>query len=188
MINYKFLLFLTLFWGASINASDNLSDAIKDINANVIFMRHTLAPGYGDPDNFSINDCSTQRNLSAKGIDQARRIGIFFRKSNVQFSDILSSQWCRCKDTAENLNIGNWEEFSGLNSFFEEHADRDNTLNLLYQKINNLPNDKITLMVTHQVVISAVTNIYTQSGGIVLYNSRNKKSKLFNMENISTYE
>ena len=101
-------------------------------------------------------------------VDQARRIGVFFRKSNVQFSDILSSQWCRCKDTAENLNIGKWEEFSGLNSFFEEHADRDKTLNLLYQKINNLPKDKITLMVTHQVVISAVTNIFTQSGGVVL--------------------
>ena len=108
MNNYKFLLVLTLFWGASINASENLSDAIKEINANVIFMRHALAPGYGDPDNFSINDCSTQRNLSATGVDQARRIGVFFRKSNVQFSDILSSQWCRCKDTAENLNIGKW--------------------------------------------------------------------------------
>ena len=181
MNNYKFLLVLTLFWGASINASENLSDAIKEINANVIFMRHALAPGYGDPDNFSINDCSTQRNLSATGVDQARRIGVFFRKSNVQFSDILSSQWCRCKDTAENLNIGKWEEFSGLNSFFEEHADRDKTLNLLYQKINNLPEDKITLMVTHQVVIKAVTNIYTQSGGVVLYNSTTKQSSEFKL-------
>ena len=181
MNNYKFLLVLTLFWGASINASDNLSDAIKDINANVIFMRHALAPGFGDPDNFSINDCSTQRNLSATGIDQARQIGIFFRKSNVQFSDILSSQWCRCKDTAENLNIGKWEEFSGLNSFFEEHADREKTLNLLYQKINNLPKEKITLMVTHQVVISAVTNIYVESGGVVLFNSSTGIASKFNV-------
>jgi len=179
MINYKFLLVLILFWGSAINASENLSDAIKDINANVIFMRHALAPGYGDPDNFSINDCSTQRNLSTSGIDQARRIGIFLRKSNVQFSDILSSQWCRCKDTAENLNIGKWEEFSGLNSFFEEHNDRDKTLDILYQKIDNLPKNKIVLMITHQVVISAVTNIYTSSGGAVLYNSETGKSKMF---------
>jgi len=162
-------------------AQISLEEKISEIGANVIFLRHTLAPGYGDPDNFSINDCSTQRNLSATGIDQARRIGIFFKKSNVQFSDILSSQWCRCKDTAENLNIGKWEEFSGLNSFFEEHADRDKTLNLLYQKINNLPKDKITLMVTHQVVIKAVTNIYTQSGGVVLYNSTTKQSSEFKL-------
>jgi len=159
-----------------------LSDAIKDINANVIFMRHAIAPGFGDPDNFSINDCSTQRNLSATGIDQAKRIGIFFKKNNVQFSEILSSQWCRCKDTADNLNIGKWEEFLGLNSFFEDHADRDKTLNLLYQKMNTLPKNRITLMVTHQVVISAVTNISIRSGGIVLFNSTSKDSREYNLD------
>jgi len=119
--------------------------------------------------------------LSATGVDQARRIGVFFRKSNVQFSDILSSQWCRCKDTAENLDIGKWKEFSGLNSFFQEHSDRDKTLNLLYQKINNLPKEKITLMVTHQVVISAVTNIYVESGGVVLFNSSTGIASKFNV-------
>ena len=179
---FKIVLPFMIIYSVSVSAENSLKKEIMDINANLIFIRHALAPGFGDPDNFSINDCSTQRNLSVSGIDQARRIGIFFRKSNVQFSDILSSQWCRCKDTAENLNIGKWEEFSGLNSFFEEHADRDKTLNLLYQKINNLPKDKITLMVTHQVVISAVTNIFTQSGGVVLYNSKTKQSREFKLD------
>jgi len=142
-------------------------------------MRHALAPGFGDPDNFSINDCSTQRNLSATGIEQAKRIGIFFRKSNIKFTDILSSQWCRCKDTAENLNIGKWREFSGLNSFYQGHVDREKTLNELYKEISNLPKNKLLLLVTHQVVITAVTNLSANSGDIVLYNSRNGQSALY---------
>jgi len=183
MLINRFLFVITILSGVSISASEKLGEAIKDIDANVIFMRHALAPGYGDPDNFNINDCSTQRNLSASGIEQARRIGMFFRKSNVQFSDILSSQWCRCKDTAENLNIGKWEDFSGLNSFFEEHADRDKTLNLLNKRMKSIPDDGLTLMVTHQVVISAVTGLYAKSGGIVLYNSRTNESMYFDFGN-----
>ena len=178
----KIVLPLMIIYSASVSAENSLKKEIIDINANLIFIRHALAPGFGDPENFSINDCSTQRNLSDEGIEQAKQIGIFLKKSNIVFSDILSSQWCRCKETAENLNIGKWEEFSGLNSFFEEHADRDKTLKLLYQKINNLPKDKITLMVTHQVVISAVTNIFTQSGGVVLYNSKTKQSREFKLD------
>ena len=180
-VRINFYLIITLFSSQNLFAESSFQESINDIRANIIFIRHALAPGFGDPDNFSINDCSTQRNLSIEGFEQAKRIGIFFKKNNIQFSDILSSQWCRCKDTAENLNIGKWEEFSGLNSFFEEHAERDKTLNLLYQKINNLPKDKITLMVTHQVVIKAVTNIYTQSGGVVLYNSTTKQSSEFKL-------
>ncbi len=36
----------------------------------VLLLRHTLAPGVGDPENFKLNDCSTQRNLSQMGRSQ----------------------------------------------------------------------------------------------------------------------
>ena len=39
-------------------------------NDKVIFLRHALAPGNGDPPNFNIKDCSTQRNLDQVGIIQ----------------------------------------------------------------------------------------------------------------------
>ena len=42
---------------------------------HVVLMRHALAPGTGDPANFVVNDCSTQRNLSDQGRAQAERIG-----------------------------------------------------------------------------------------------------------------
>ena len=40
------------------------------------FIRHAIAPGNGDPENFNILDCSTQ-NLSEEGIKQSKKIGIF---------------------------------------------------------------------------------------------------------------
>ena len=151
---------------------------INEINANVVFLRHSIAPGFGDPKNFKIDDCSTQRNLSKTGILQARSIGKFFIENNIEFSEILSSQWCRCKDTINEMNIGNWKTFPGLNSFFQNFSKKQIVLPLLYDKLKNVKNDELILLVTHQVVISEITNVFPPSGGIIIYNSKNKKAKL----------
>ena len=151
---------------------------INEINANVVFLRHSIAPGFGDPKNFKIDDCSTQRNLSKTGILQARSIGKFFIENNIEFSEILSSQWCRCKDTINEMNIGNWKTFPGLNSFFQNFSKKQIVLSLLYDKLKNVKNDELILLVTHQVVISEITNVFPPSGGIVIYNTKNKKAKL----------
>ena len=151
---------------------------INEINANVVFLRHSIAPGFGDPKNFKIDDCSTQRNLSKTGILQARSIGKFFIENNIEFSEILSSQWCRCKDTINEMNIGNWKTFPGLNSFFQNFSKKQIVLSLLYDKLKNVKNDELILLVTHQVVISEITNVFSPSGGIVIYNTKNKKAKL----------
>jgi len=177
MLINRFLFVVAILWGTSISASENLSKAIKDIDANVIFMRHALAPGFGDPENFNINDCSTQRNLSSVGIYQSKVIGQAILSEGIKFDEILSSQWCRCKDTAINLELGNWTEFRGLNSFFEGHANRIETLKLLNEKLDSIKDKKLVLMITHQVVISSVTGKFVDSGGIILYNSRTGKSK-----------
>jgi len=39
---------------------------------DVLIMRHALAPGGGDPGNFDLNDCSTQRNLDSAGRQQVQ--------------------------------------------------------------------------------------------------------------------
>ena len=84
---------------------------------------------------------------------------------------LLSSQQCRCKHTAALLDLGSWKEFEGLNSFFQGHVNRTDTLDILQQKLDSLPTDTLVLMVTHQVVISAITNISPASGGFVVYNT-----------------
>ena len=156
----------------------DFASEINDINANVVFLRHSIAPGFGDPKNFSIDDCSTQRNLSINGILQARSIGQFFIENNIEFSEILSSEWCRCKDTINEMNIGDWKTFSGLNSFFQNFSKKEIVLPLLYDKLNNVKNNEFILLVTHQIVISEITNVSPPSGGIVIYNTKNKKAKL----------
>lgn len=160
---------------------DILKDAIKEVDANVVFLRHAMAPGFGDPDNFSLLDCSTQRNLNENGRKQARAIGFSINKSGVRFNEIISSDWCRCKETAELLNIGTWQTFLGLNSFFQAYAERASTLRELDLKLKKLKNG-VTLMITHQVVISAVTGISVTSGEMVAYNSVSEAKKVFRLD------
>lgn len=156
---------------AQVIASEPLKEALTKTSANVVFMRHALAPGFGDPAEFQINDCSTQRNLDEVGRGQATAIGQYLREHKIEFDAILSSQWCRCKQTASLLDLGSWTEFAGLNSFFQGHADRTETLNKLQRKLDSLPDNALVLMITHQVVISAVTEIAPASGGLVVYNA-----------------
>ena len=143
----------------------------------VIFLRHALAPGNGDPINFNINDCSTQRNLDQAGIVQSRIIGQSFKKIGIKFSKIYSSFWCRCIDTAMNMEVGQFITHNGLNSFYERHFDRKTTL----RKLNNLiksfnKSDGPYLLVTHYVNILAFTGLSTSSGGMVSYDLNTKVS------------
>ncbi|MGW8207288.1 MAG: histidine phosphatase family protein [Hyphomicrobiaceae bacterium] len=97
--------------------------ALKQGEAFAI-MRHALAPGVGDPDNFSVEDCATQRNLSADGRAQARVTGERFRRNGVKTARDYSSAWCRCKDTAALLGLGKVEVLDKLNSFFQDYGQR----------------------------------------------------------------
>ena len=177
---FRFLIVVLIFvYSAKPVLSElDFTSEINHIDANVVFLRHSIAPGFGDPKNFSIDDCSTQRNLSINGILQARSIGQFFIENNIEFSEILSSEWCRCKDTINEMNIGDWKTFSGLSSFFQNFSKKEIVLPLLYDKLNNVKNNEFILLVTHQIVISEITNVSPPSGGIVIYNTKNKKAKL----------
>ena len=138
-------------------------------------MRHALAPGFGDPHNFIKEDCRTQRNLNNKGRLQARFIGNYLKASEIKFSEILTSEWCRCIDTTEELNLGKWETFSGLNSFFQGHEKKDQVMNKLQKKLDSSDNSDLVLFVTHQVVITEQTGVAPSSGEMVLYNSITKE-------------
>jgi len=169
------VIFITLILVTEAFARSELEIIKKNISANVIFLRHALAPGVGDPENFIKEDCSTQRNLNDKGRLQARLIGNYLRSTNLKFSQILTSEWCRCIDTAKELNLGQWTTFSGLNSFFQEYEKKDQVMNKLQKKLDSLGYSDLALFVTHQVVISQQTGIVPRSGEMVLYNSITKQ-------------
>ena len=169
------VIFITLLLVTEAFARSELEIIKKNISANVIFLRHALAPGFGDPENFIKEDCSTQRNLNDTGRLQARLIGNYLRSTNLKFSQILTSEWCRCIDTAKELNLGEWTTFSGLNSFFQVYEKKDQVMNKLRKKLESLGYSDLALFVTHQVVISEQTGIVPRSGEMVLYNSITKK-------------
>ena len=152
--------------------AEPLGEAMATIDADVLFLRHALAPGYGDPADFRVDDCTTQRNLNDVGRAQARAIGAYLKENGITPDLILSSRWCRCQDTAREMAIGPFATHDGLNSFFDGHVDRDETLAALRKRIKAIDRGSLVLMVTHQVVISAITGIAPQRGGMVAYNSR----------------
>ena len=181
--SFTALVCLSISWAdVASSQRNNLLEVIERINADVIFLRHALAPGFGDPENFNLADCSTQRNLDDIGRAQAVEIGIEFKSYGIEFEDILSSQWCRCKDTANLLNLGDWNEFMGLNSFFQNFSNREDTLALLNKKLLSKETG-LTLMITHQVVIRAVTGIVVSSGGLVAFNSKTGQSVIHKFDN-----
>lgn len=149
-------------------ASDELWTAIRGGRA-VAMMRHAIAPGGGDPSNFALCDCSTQRNLSEEGREQSRKIGADFKANGISDIEVLTSQWCRCIDTARLLGLGEVAEFPALNSFFQARQLGPSQTEALRKHLIERQSDRPLLLVTHQVNITALTDVFPQSGEIVVF-------------------
>ena len=156
--------FLILILGL-LNFQTNVFSSDKIINqlksgGNIIFIRHAIAPGNGDPDNFDLKDCSTQRNLSKNGIEQSKKIGEFFKDNKIKVEKVLSSEWCRCKDTAK-FAFKNFEVFSSLNSFYDaKFADKkEEQIKNLKKYIKEWKGEDNLVLITHYVVILSLIHI-----------------------------
>ena len=177
LFKVSILVFVVSVVGITAKAeSISWKEVVDQPKYNVFFLRHTLAPGYGDPPDFNIDNCKTQRNLNTEGKDQAIFIGTDLKNIGISFDKIYSSEWCRCTETASLINIGEVTTFPGLNSFFQDHYDREETLGKLLNKLDGIDKNSRVLMVTHQVVISAITGINVASGVAVAYNPRDGSS------------
>ncbi|KZB68033.1 histidine phosphatase family protein [Thalassospira lucentensis] len=132
-------------------------------------MRHAIAPGTGDPKNFVIGDCNTQRNLDEAGRNQARAIGGRVREAGILLDVVLSSQWCRCLETAKLLGLGNVIETPALNSFFRDGSTKKIQTDQIIDRLRALPKHSNALLITHQVNITALTGVYPSSGEIILF-------------------
>ena len=161
---WKLLLLVALFPTSAITAEKEL---IQQMRAGevVLMIRHALAPGIGDPADFKLDNCSTQRNLNEQGRAQARAIGEWLRSRGIDNVKLYSSQWCRCLETARLMNLGIVTPLPALNSFFERPEDREPNLVALRNFIrDNTKPGELIIMVTHQVTISGITGKWTDSG------------------------
>ena len=160
--------YLILFLGvllAPLAALANDWDSLETPGA-VAIMRHALAPGTSDPAGFVIGDCATQRNLDARGRDQAQRTGAAFRERGIAFDTVFTSQWCRTRETAEVLDVGPVVEAPSLNSFFADRSTRDSQTRATADMLASTPGR--LMLVTHQVNISALAGRSTRSGEILV--------------------
>ena len=137
----------------------------------ILLMRHTRAPGNGAPANYTLDDCKTQRNLSDEGRKQAVTVGNWLKKQGVQTADVQSSAWCRCKDTAELLNLGPVTVEPALASFFDDMAQakpQNQKLERFIASRINTKGKQALILVTHHVNIYEFMGENIASGDMVL--------------------
>ncbi len=166
------ILFISLTSSVKADSKKNIIENLK-AGGKLIFIRHAYAPGGGDPENFNIYDCSTQRNLSESGRIQSKKIGNFFKENKIKIKNVYSSEWCRCKETAY-LAFKNFKTKSFLNSFFSsKFAHNKNKQMRDFQNFLLDWDEKSNLIfVTHYVVISELINYSATSGEIVIIDNK----------------
>ena len=142
----------------------------------VLLLRHTIAPGVGDPENFKLNDCSTQRNLSQVGRDDAKAVGDWLKRRDIKISRVESSRWCRAKQTAQLLGIGKVRLNSNLDSLFDSQdpAKAIQTVRVKKQIVDWRNKSGLLVLVGHFVNIGAVAGVGVGSGEGVLVKADSK--------------
>ena len=168
------ILFISLTSSVKADSKKNIIENLK-AGGKLIFIRHAYAPGGGDPENFNIYDCSTQRNLSESGRIQSKKIGNFFKENKIKIKNVYSSEWCRCKETAS-LAFKSFKTKSFLNSFFSsKFAHKKKSQIKDFQKfLNNWDKKNNLIFITHYVVISEILN-YPPSSGEIVVSDKNLK-------------
>ena len=164
-------IFITFIFLTCTVKADLDQNLIKEFQqgGKLIFIRHAYAPGSGDPKNFNLNDCSTQRNLNKNGRAQSKYIGSLFSKHNIKIRNVYSSEWCRCKETAS-IAFKKFETKKFLNSFYSPKfaKNRKKQVKEFKEFINNWDKKQNLIFVTHYVFILEVLNYAPSSGEIVI--------------------
>ena len=168
LIKIIVLLFISFSLPLNVNSSNDLQKIFNE-GGKLIFIRHAYAPGGGDPDNFDISRCSSQRNLNEEGVEQSINIGKFFFENDIVIGGVLSSKWCRCKETAE-YAFKDYETKNFLNSFFSKKFahNKDSQIKELKEYIEKWDGKKNLIFITHYVLILEVLNLSVSSGEIVV--------------------
>ena len=168
ILKFLLIIFITISSAVKADLNKNLINELQK-GGKLIFIRHAYAPGGGDPDNFDINDCTTQRNLSDSGRVQSQKIGNFFKENKISIGKVYSSEWCRCKETAS-IAFKKYETKKFLNSFFSAKFSENRKKQIIdFNKfLSTWDEDQNLIFVTHYVVISKILNYAPSSGEIVI--------------------
>jgi phosphohistidine phosphatase SixA len=163
------LLLLTLALHRPAAADDAALWAALREGGRVALVRHAAtAGGAGDPPGFRLEDCATQRNLTEKGRAQARALGERFRAERIVVAKVLSSQWCRCRETAQLMDLGPTEQAATLNNAFTLRDRIDALTAGARAIIRDWRGPGVLLLSTHGANILPLAGIHPQEGSIVV--------------------
>ncbi len=159
---------LPLWTLAGAHASEAVAGVLRT-GGVVVALRHALAPGTFDPPEFTLGVCRTQRNLNDEGRAQARRLGQWFTRQGLQPSQVRSSPWCRCLDTA-NGAFGNAQAWAALGSpHGRSEQTNEDSLAQLRTALAAVAPGRFEVWVTHAFVQQALVGQSTASAeGLVL--------------------
>jgi phosphohistidine phosphatase SixA len=137
---------------------------------HIVMVRHGLTtPGTGDPLGFKLEDCKTQRNLIDEGRAESRKLGELLRSRKIAIDQVLSSEWCRCIETAKLIGVGGVETYSPLNNLFGRPQNRDAQEKELRERIGAWKGPGNLLLVTHGANMGALMQINPETAaGVVL--------------------
>ncbi|MEX3011554.1 histidine phosphatase family protein [Hoeflea sp. TYP-13] len=155
-------------FGASKAGSTEAAWARLATGGYTILLTHALAPGTGDPPFFELDDCTTQRNLSDRGRQQARRRGVRFAARAVSISRVYSSQWCRTLETATNAFRDDPEPLEALNLVEDDSealAAQSEEIKKIIREFRGPGNQ---VMVTHPENVEALTGIMPREGEAII--------------------
>jgi phosphohistidine phosphatase SixA len=167
----QFVLFVAFMLASgAANADDDTSVwAALRTDGYVALIRHASAPGpAGDPAEYKLDDCTTQRNLSEQGRAEARALGDRFRMQQVKVGKVISSEWCRCRQTAELMNIGRVEVASTFNNAFVLNATRDALTAGARATIGAWRGPGTLVVVTHGQNIMAILGVHPREGEVIV--------------------
>ena len=173
------LALITCFLTQSVFANElAIWDKLQGTNPKgyVLLLRHTLAPGVADPENFKLDDCTTQRNLSQVGRDDAKSVGKWLKRLDIKIARVESSRWCRAKETAQLLDIGKVRLNSNLDSLLQskDPVKAIQTVRVKKQIVDYRNKSGLLVLVGHYINIGAVTGVGVESGEGVLVKADGK--------------
>ncbi|HEX2117480.1 MAG TPA: histidine phosphatase family protein [Alphaproteobacteria bacterium] len=158
--------FVVCIWAGATRADDALWGMLRE-GGYVLVLRHAMAPGSGDPANFQLEDCTTQRNLSSDGRGQATNIGEVLRKERIPIGRVLSSRWCRALETAR-LAFGQVEPEPMLDQFYKPEERDERTPAVRALMLDWPQNGANLVLVTHLPNVTALTNLAVEEGEFVV--------------------
>ena len=174
------LIIVALVMGqANVWANENDAWATLQTGRYVVFIRHAITDaGIGDPVGFVVSDCRTQRNLSAQGRADARKIGDEFRVRKIPITEVISSRWCRCVDTAA-LAFGQAKQSRMLDSMFNDTTkpDQEKIREVKAYAANRVDAGNL-VFVTHAQNIQAMTGLSVATGEIIVTKFEGGKFKV----------